>query len=396
MILGIDASNLRVGGGVHHLVELLRVSDPKEHDFVKVVVWGGQSTLRQIEDRSWLVKVHLPVLDRGLLQRSLWQRFQLAKLARLAGCHVLFVPGGSYAGDFHPMVTMSQNLLPFEWGELRRFGWSWLTLKMLLLRWTQSRTFRQASGVIFLTRYARDTVNKVVKVDSAKSATIAHGIHERFTMAPRVQKPISDYSPDNPYRILYVSTVDVFKHQWQVAMAVAQLRESGLPLVLELVGAAYSPALSKLNNTIDKVDPDRKFVRYWGSLPYDTVHDLYAAADLFVFASSCETFSQIVTEAMSAGLPIACSSRSAMHELLGCAGIYFDPESSDDIARAIRELIDCPTLRATKAQEAFNLARHFTWRRCAHDTFLFLRTIAREPKVPAQARPSVNGSTGSR
>ena len=31
----------------------------------------------------------------------------------MADCDVLFVPGGAYAGAFHPVVTMSQNLLPF-------------------------------------------------------------------------------------------------------------------------------------------------------------------------------------------------------------------------------------------------------------------------------------------
>jgi len=379
MIIGIDASNIRVGGGVHHLVEVLRVANPSEHGFAQVVVWGGRSTLSQLDDRPWLVKVHLPVLDCGLLQRSLWQRFELSKLVRLAGCNVLFVPGGTYAGDFQPLVTMSQNLLPFEWSELRRFGWSWPTLKALLLRWTQARTFRKADGVIFLTRYAQDTVNKVVRVDSARSATISHGIHQRFALAPRVQKAIGDYSIEKPYRILYVSTVDVFKHQWHVAGAVAQLRGSGLPVVLDLVGAAYPPALSKLNKAIDKVDPGRSFVRYVGPLPYITVHDMYAAADLFVFASSCETFGQIVTEAMSAGLPIACSGRSSMQELLGSAGVYFEPESEEDIARAIRQLIDSPRLRAEKAQAAFDLAGHFTWQRCAKDTFFFLRSIAMKP-----------------
>jgi hypothetical protein len=38
MILGIDASNIREGGGVTHLVELLRSVDPLVHGFSQVVV----------------------------------------------------------------------------------------------------------------------------------------------------------------------------------------------------------------------------------------------------------------------------------------------------------------------------------------------------------------------
>src|ERR1700689_3624802 len=156
VIFGIDASNIRFGGGVTHLLELLRAVEPQGHGFSKVIVWGGQSTLMQVEDRPWLVKSHLPLLDKSLWYRAFWQRFRLSALARSAGCDVLFVPGGAYAGAFHPVVTMSRNLLPFEWPELRRFGWSRMTLKFLLLRVIQTRTFRRADGLIFLTRYARD------------------------------------------------------------------------------------------------------------------------------------------------------------------------------------------------------------------------------------------------
>ncbi len=378
MIVGIDASNIRGGGGVTHLVELLRAADRQAHGFSQVVLWSGQSTLSQIEDRSWLVKKHPASLDKDLLQRVFWQRFQLSRAARSAGCDVLFVPGGAFAGDFRPMVTMNQNLFPFEWRELRRYGLSWMTSKMLLLRWSQSRTFRKADGVIFLTRYAQNVVNKVVRVDPDKSTTVPHGIHKRFAMAPREQVAIESYTLDRPFRILYVSVVDKYKHQWHVAKAVAKLRESGLPVALDLVGPSHAPSLMRLQETMAAVDPNGKYIRYLGALPYDAVHSRYASADLSVFASSCESFGQILTEAMSAGLPIACSNRSAMPELLGDAGLYFDPENPDDIAKALRQLIESPELRAQKAQMAFVRAQSYTWQRCANETFGMLMKVAKK------------------
>lgn len=70
MILGIDAFNIRAGGGVTHLVELLRAADPLAHGFKQVVVWGGMATLAKIHDRDWLIKVNDPFLDRALLYRA--------------------------------------------------------------------------------------------------------------------------------------------------------------------------------------------------------------------------------------------------------------------------------------------------------------------------------------
>lgn len=376
MIVGIDASNIRAGGGVTHLVELLRAANPPAQGFSRVIVWSGRRTLEVVEDRPWLVKSHQPLLDRALPYRIFWQRFRLSAAARQAGCDVLFVLGGSYAGDFRPLATFSQNLLPFEWRELRRYGWSWMTFKFLILRVTQGRTFQRADGIIFLTRHARDVVMQVVKRTTANTPIVPHGIDDRFTRPPREQRTIGEYSADRPYRVLYVSIIDVYKHQWRVAEAVAQLRASGLPVTLELIGSAYPPALRRLRRTVNRIDPNGTVVRCLGAVPYELLHTRYAQADLFVFASSCETFGQILTEAMSAGLPIACSNRSAMPELLGDAGVYFNPEDSADIARALRELIDSPALRTAKAAASFNRAQAFSWERCAESTFGFLATVA--------------------
>jgi glycosyltransferase involved in cell wall biosynthesis len=126
------------------------------------------------------------------------------------------------------------------------------------------------------------------------------------------------------------------------------------------------------------VDQREEFVRYAGEVPHERLHELYANADIAVFASSCETFGQIVLEAMSAGLPIACAGRSAMPEILGEAGVYFDPEKSATIAAALRRLIESPTLRAEKASAAFTRSKAFSWERCAEETFGFLhRTLQR-------------------
>ena len=124
MRLGIDASNLRAGGGVTHLAELLRAAKPQEHGFAEVIVWSGASTLARLEKRPWLRRVHEPLLDRALPMRLYWQRLLLDRLVRAAECTILFVPGGSFRGTFRPVVTMSRNMLPFERSEARRYACS--------------------------------------------------------------------------------------------------------------------------------------------------------------------------------------------------------------------------------------------------------------------------------
>ncbi|MBF0420155.1 MAG: glycosyltransferase family 4 protein [Magnetococcales bacterium] len=378
LIVGIDAANLRRGGGITHLVELLRIAQLERLGIERVIIWGGSVTLNAIEDRPWIEKRRPSALDKGLLRRTLWQRYSLSHAVRDAGCDVLFVPGGSYAGNFHPVVTMSRNLLPFELSELWRYGWSLFTLKMLLLRWTQSRSYHKADGLIFLTDYARRVVLDVTGDLQCKTCTIPHGLNPRFNQTPKLQRSIESYDDANPYRILYVSIIDHYKHQWVVVEAVAALRRQGLPVVLDLVGPAYPSALVRLNETVDRLDSTRLWVRYHGAIPFDKLHHQYAQADLGLFASSCENMPNILMETMASGLPIACSNRGPMPEVLGAGGIYFDPENSEDMSRALHKIIASPHLRAELAQVSYQRAQQYSWQRCADETFQFLIAVTQQ------------------
>ena len=400
--LCIDASNLRAGGTVTHLIELLRAAQPASHGFGEVVVWAGSAVLGRIEDRPWLRKVSDPLLeqaanpflDRRHLQRAYWQRFKLARLARQERCDLLFVPGGMDNSGFGPMVTMSRNMLPFDMHEARRYGMSLSLLRIVLLRRLQMRTFRRATGMIFLTEYARSMVLQALGQLPQPTAVIPHGVSSRFSLQPRPQRSLADCSFADPFRILYVSTVDKYKHQWHVATAIAQLRAAGLPVTLTMVGHANPQAQAQLQSTLDGIEGAREYIRYLGPIPYERLQEQYHGADAKVFASSCENMPNILVEAMSAGLPIACSSKGPMPEVLGDAGVYFDPEQPAEIARAVRSLIESPQLRASLAQSAFERARQYSWDRCARETFAFLASCAGLAR-PAHHAGSVHAMHGA-
>ncbi len=368
------------------MAEFLRFADPGAHGFSRVVVWGGQATLAHIENRPWLDKRHLAILDRSLPYRVFWQRFRLSDLARQTECDVLLVPGGSYAGNFMPVVVMCRNMLPFEWRELKRYGLSAMALKLLALRWSQSRSFHHASGIIFLTRYAKDVVTAVVGRVCGVSAIIPHGVNTRFSASPRQQQSIDEYSEEKPFRILYVSQIDWYKHQWHVVEAVAQLRKEGLPVALELVGPACKPAIHKLAATIRRCDPYGRFVSCRGSLPHTELNARYTLADLCLFGSSCENMPNTLLEGMASGLPLACSNKGPMPEVLGPGGVYFDPEKPDEIAGALRQLIASPALRERMALTSSGLVKDYSWRRCSDETLGFLATVAKNAESLNEGR----------
>lgn len=371
MRLCIDASNLRTGGGLTHLVELLGSVDPTAHGFERVFVWSSGATLAKIADRPWLTKRTDPVLESNSLRRALWQLRELGRLAQEDDCDLVFVPGGTFTTSFRPIVTMCRNMLPFEWREIRRYGVSLQALRFLLLRIAQARSFRRASGTIFLTRYAFNVVERIVGELSGPAPIIPHGIDSRF-FAPVRSAPEDE---SRVLEIVYVSIVDHYKHQSTVAEAVARLAARGHPIRLTLIGPAYRPALRRLRSVLARRDPQAHVIRYLGPIEHAEIHAAYSRADIGVFASSCENMPNILLEQMAAGLPIACSDRGPMPEILRDAGVFFDPEDVESICSALLSLIRSGELRARLAGAAQAVARQYSWARCAEETFEFLARV---------------------
>ena len=378
MIVGIDASNLRAGGGVTHLSEMLRASSPREHGFERVIVWAGAKTAQQLPSAPWLEVVHEAMLDGPLPARVFWQQVILQRKAE-ARCDLLFVPGASAPVPFRPRVVMSRNMLPFDGPERRRYGLSWTHARLLALRQVHARSFSDADGVIFLSKYAFQSIRPTLGAAAPRrTAIIPHGVDARFRNPPRAQRALSACTAADPLRVVYVSVVSPYKHQWVVADAVASLRARGLPVTVEFIGGVENePSKARLDARLRRHDPAGEFLRFSGAVPFSQVDACYRRADLFVFASSCENMPNILLEAMAAGLPIACSERGPMPEVLGDAGVYFDPEDPDDVAAALERMARDHDLRQRCAQGAFDRAQQYSWSRCADETFAFLAEVAR-------------------
>lgn len=378
MILVIDASNIRGGGGLSHLSGILNFANPQTYGFKKVVVYSNIIILNSLPDKSWMVKETHPYLNKSFLWSFFFQIFLLSKHAvKKHHCSLLFVPGGSYLGNFRPFVTMSRNMLPFELKEAYRFKSKISRTRFLLLKLTQSRSFKKASGLIFLTSYAKKTITKQINLNSINTTIIPHGINLKFKQEPKNQRPLSTFSQEKPFELLYVSIITVYKHQWNVVKAVCDLYDNGYPIRLTLIGPVTKEGYSKLNKVLEEEKNSTRCISYLGSVDYEELSKYYKNSDGFVFASSCENMPNILIEAMAAGLPIASSNRGPMPEVLEDGGVYFDPESVDEIYSTLEEFISNEALRDEISQRSYKKTENYSWKDCSEMTFKYLSEIAK-------------------
>jgi len=104
---------------------------------------------------------------------------------------------------------------------------------------------------------------------------------------------------------------------------------------------------------------------------------LYAAATCMVFPSLAEGFGLPVLEAMRRGVPVACSSTTALGEVAGDAALAFDPESVDAIRAAVRTLLGDPAERARLVGRGRARAAEFSWADAAQGTVASYRRALR-------------------
>ena len=365
--LGINASRARSGGAIAHLVGVLQDARPQDFGIGQVHVWSYSKLLAALPDRPWLVK-HAPSQLEGSLVRQLWwERFSLPQELHQSACAILLNVDAGSVCRFRPAVTMSRDMLSYEPREIDRYSFGKGKLRLIALRHVQNMALRSADGVIFLTRYAARIIQQ--SCGPLKNvAYVPHGVGTVFHAD--VRKYLS--LPETPIRCLYISNALPYKHQWHVVEAVALLRQRGYDLRLDLVGGGEGNAQSRLETTIARCDPKREFVTQHGFVPQNTLPQFLSAAQIFIFASSCENMPNTLVEAMAAGLPIACSDRGPMPEVLDNGGVYFDPENPESIAAAIADLVADPEKQARLASNSRRLANQYSWKRCADETLSFI------------------------
>jgi len=377
MIIGLDAFNISSGGGITHLKNILEFSDPSSQNFTKIILWGSTETLNKIPDKDWIEKKTHPLLNKSGFHRIFWHIFKSKNSANYYSCDVIYTPGGINLSGFDPSITMSRNMLPFEWLELKRYSTSKTFLRLFFLKYLQLQSFKRASGLIFLTKYAENIIKKntnLINDVKKKIVNIPHGVSSHFFKSPKLIDK-NKFINGAPCNILYVSGIELHKHQWNVIEAVANARARGYLINLYLVGP-QGHGSKLLYSAIKKYDPKLEFVRYKGEVNHNNLNAIYEDCDISLFASSCENMPNILLESMASGLPILSSNMGPMPEILGENGIYFNPLSVDEIENAIVKSIESIDLMFELSKKSFMKAKSYSWKNCADETFKFIHKIA--------------------
>jgi glycosyltransferase involved in cell wall biosynthesis len=117
-------------------------------------------------------------------------------------------------------------------------------------------------------------------------------------------------------------------------------------------------------------------VKILGQVAYEELPPLYAAASLFLFPSICESFPNILLEALAAGVPVLSSNACSMPEIAGDAALYFDARSPAQIAERIASVWGNDKERLRLGEAGVRQAAKYSWNQTAEELLAVLQAAA--------------------
>jgi glycosyltransferase involved in cell wall biosynthesis len=225
---------------------------------------------------------------------------------------------------------------------------------------------RRSHRIIVVSASTRQDLERVLRVSPNKVDVVPQGFGAKLRVAPLSERELRVRMGAGERPIaLCVAAKRPHKNLMRLLGALALIEPGRRPLLV--LPGYQTPHEHELRAHAARLGVEAD-VRFLGWVSAEQLEGLYAVAACFVFPSLAEGFGLPVLEAMSRGVPVACSGRGALAEVAGDAALLFDPESEPAIAQAVRRLIDDRGEAQRLAAAGRERARRFSWKATAEGT----------------------------
>ena len=242
------------------------------------------------------------------------------------------------------------------------FGFTTETISERILLKLDIRGIKRASHIIATSQTTRNDLISCLKIPGDRISVIYNGVdHSIF-------KPYKVKLLDKPY-ILYVGSERPRKNLDRLIEAFAAVRREFPELLLVKVGVAgrtreYRQEIMRKLESLGIIQAVI-FVEYVSEL--DLAY-YYSSAALLAYPSLYEGFGFPPLEAMACGCPVVTSNTSSLPEVVGEAGIMFNPYDTDSLVEAMRQVLTDGELRNDMVRKGLEQAKKFSWEKAARET----------------------------
>lgn len=228
----------------------------------------------------------------------------------------------------------------------------------------------RADHVICISESTRRDAIEVLGLPPDKTSVIYLGFDLMNAAGARVEEPM--FSARKPF-LLYVGNRGGYKNFLRLleAYGTSPRLKAGYELICFGGGGFLADELEMMHT----LGLDRGQVTQLGG-DDQLLAILYERASAFIFPSLYEGFGIPPLEAMSHDCPVVCSNTSSIPEVVGDAGEYFDPASTDSMRAAIEQVVASESRQKLLIEKGHERLKSFSWDRCAAETLDIYRKLA--------------------
>ena len=262
-----------------------------------------------------------------------------------------------------PLVVTIHDAIP--WRNPEWFTRANATQQRLLV----THTAKRATRVITDSHASRDDLVELVGIDPERIDVIHLGVSPAFSPALRDAEWLRARCGVAGPIVLSVGTPEPRKNLTGTLAVFERVLQEIPEATLLLVGGAgwrsedLDARLARAGASVIRA----------GRLSFEDLTRTYASADCFLFPSLREGFGFPPLEAMASGLPVVCSNRPSLPEVVGDAALTAEPDDHDALAAAVVSVLHDRARAADLRTRGLAQSASFTWATTVEQTIATYR-----------------------
>lgn len=363
MKIAIDITQIVYGTGVSVYTKEIVTKLIKNHPNDEFVLFGG-SLRRRAELTKFAKKAggipKIYSMPPSFLD-FIWNSLHIIPIENFTGpVDIIHTSDWAEPPSKYPKVTTVHDLVVFKYPQTSTS--SIRSAHKKKLAWV----IRESKKIIAVSEATKNDLISILRVPEDKIVVIHEGSQGRYQPQPLEIQEIAKrrYKTGDNF-IFALSTLEPRKNQLGLIEAFKIVRKTHPHLNLVIGGKT---------GWGEQIKPTEGVIMT-GYIPESDLPALFSACEAFVHPAFYEGFGLPPLEAMSCGAAVAVSNISSLPEVVGQAGVLFDPNSAQSIASGIITAIqDRVKLRSKSLEQA----KKFSFDKAADKTYKVYQEVLQD------------------
>lgn len=347
------------------LTEETSVSSGKDDMAPHTVIVLGNAHNREEFDVPGVTFVEMKGNPLNKIYCILWELFLVKKYAKKYQADRVLFPRG-----YRPMgkkgslgrcrggrkirdTVIIHDLIPFYYD--KHYPGFFNKLENAYIMYRLKVSMKKADGIITISEYSKEDIMDKVPGCGKKIKVIYNGMND-VSFRPEQGGGGAPKEEKKEYIVAMTSGLPHKNAKGILRAYEAYRKKANKPLDLTVIGIEDTSPYKEMEAEAASHVKCYKFFR-----AFDEMCRVVAGAKAYLFLSYTEGFGFPPLEAMQLGVPVVCSDRASLPEVVADAGILVDPDDLGGIALALVKVTEEEGIRKRLIRKGYENIRRFSW-----------------------------------